>query len=61
MQSGTDGTELTYNPGHPRPWENAGATRTAGYIDESLNPDSFFTWKKARSDDNKNNHGYGPN
>jgi hypothetical protein len=60
MQSGTDATELTFRPGWWRVWETNGTTITAGYIAESLNPDSFFNWKKARSDDNKNNHNYGP-
>jgi hypothetical protein len=60
MQSGLDATELSYKPGHNKAWENNGNTRTAGYVDESLDPIGFFTWKGARSDDNKNNHGYGP-
>jgi len=60
MQSGIDSTELTYNPGYNQPWEQNGTARTAGYVDPSINVDSFFNWKKARSDDNKNNHNYGP-
>lgn len=60
MQSGVDATELTFNPGHNRPWEQNGVARTAGYIDQSLNQDANFTWKKARSDDNRTNHSYGP-
>jgi hypothetical protein len=60
MQSGTDALEVTYSPGYNLVWEQNGTARTAGYVDESLNPDGFFTWKKARSDDNKNNHGGGP-
>jgi len=60
MQSGTDSTELTYRPGYNQVWEQNGNARTAGYIDESINSDSFFTWKYNRSQDNKNNHNYGP-
>lgn len=60
MQSGTDSTELTYNPGYNQPWEQNGLARTAGYVDETVNSVGFFTWKQARSDDNKNNHNYGP-
>ena len=60
MQSGTDATELTFYQGWWKVWEQGGTSTTAGFVNESLNPDSFFTWKKTRSDDNKNNHGYGP-
>jgi hypothetical protein len=60
MQSGTDSTELTYYHGWNKVWEQGGTTRTAGWVSESLDPDGFFNWKKARSDDNKNNHSYGP-
>ena len=60
MQSGTDATELTFYQGWWKVWEQGGTALTAGFIAESLNPDSFFTWKKSRSDDNKNNHNYGP-
>lgn len=57
---GIDSTELTYRPGYNQVWEQNGNARTAGYADESVNSVAFFTWKQARSDDNKNNHAYGP-
>jgi len=59
MQS-IDATEVSYNPGYNLVWEQNGTARTAGYADQYLDYAAYFNWKKARSDDNKNNHGYGP-
>ena len=52
MQAGNDAAELTWQYGKPQGWEsNAGGSRLtpAGYVDQSIDPTGFRTWRAARS------------
>lgn len=52
MQAPDDATYLCWQYGKPQGWEsNLGGSRLqpAGYIDPSLNPVGFVTWRDSRA------------
>lgn len=58
MQPADDGLALAFNYGSWRPWEQNGLTTTAGKpAFYSNDPLGHYTWRKARSDDNKTKPG----
>jgi len=55
MQAPDNAADLTWQYGKPQGWEsNLGGSRISpgGYVDPSINPSGFTTWRASRSTTN---------